>query len=57
MEGEPPDKELINKIGNDGVIKTPVILDTDLDVTVSGRHRLAAGYDYNLPVPVIMLFR
>ena len=55
-EGEPPDKELIDKICKDGKITTPVIIDTDEEYTVEGRHRLFAALKCKIDVPVVAIF-
>lgn len=55
LERDPEDFELIDQIGKNGKINRPIIIDTDGDYTVEGRHRLAAALKYNLPVPVVIL--
>ena len=56
FEGEPTDDELINQICKDGKITTPVIIDTDEEYTVEGRHRLFAALKCEIDVPVVMIF-
>ena len=51
----PPDSEDVDRIGLEGEIKEPVILDTRNDYTVEGRHRLASALKYGLDVPAIIL--
>ncbi len=55
-EGDPTDDELINQICKDGKITTPVIIDTDAEYTVEGRHRLFAALKCEIDVPVVMIF-
>ena len=55
-EGDPTDDELINQICKDGEITTPVIIDTDAEYTVEGRHRLFAALKCEIDVPVVMIF-
>ena len=56
FEGEPTDDGLINQICKDGKITTPVIIDTDAEYTVEGRHRLFAALKCEIDVPVVMIF-
>ena len=56
FEGEPTDDELINQICKDGKITTPVIIDTDAEYTVEGRHRLFAALKCEIDVPVVVIF-
>ena len=56
IEGE-PEPEMIDDIGESGVIDRPVIIDAGCDYTVEGRHRLAAAKKYKLAVPVVWLSR
>ena len=56
FEGEPTDDGLINQICKDGEITTPVIIDTDAEYTVEGRHRLFAALKCEIDVPVVMIF-
>ena len=56
FEGDPTDDELINQICKDGKITTPVIIDTDAEYTVEGRHRLFAALKCEIDVPVVMIF-
>lgn len=55
VEGEPPDKELIDQICQDGEIREPVILDVQMEVAVEGRHRLFAANRCDLSVPVVAI--
>jgi len=55
-EGDPTDDELINQICKDGKITTPVIIDTDAEYTVEGRHRLFAALKCEIDVPVVIIF-
>ena len=52
LEGEPPDLDLILKIKEDGQIHNPIVIDTG-GIPLEGRHRLAAGLKYNIPVPYL----
>lgn len=54
-EGLPPNEDLMKQIGEDGMIREPVILDTRNDYTVEGRHRLSAALKYNLDVPALLI--
>ena len=54
LEGEPKSAH-VRKIGEDGEIREPVILDLRNDFTVEGRHRLAAALKYDLDVPVLLI--
>lgn len=54
LEGKPK-SDCVKKIGKDGEIREPVILDLRNDFTVEGRHRLAAALKYNLDVPVLLI--
>ena len=47
---------MIDDICREGRITTPVIIDTDREYTVEGRHRLFAALKCRLDVPVIMIF-
>lgn len=55
VEGEPPDKELINQICQDGEIRDPVILDVQAEIAVEGRHRLYAANKCGLSIPVVAI--
>ena len=55
IEGPASDTLLVERIGKEGEIKRPVILDVDNDVTVEGRHRLAAAKKFKLDVPIVMI--
>lgn len=54
LEGEPKSAH-VRKIGEDGEIREPVILDLRNDFTVEGRHRLAAALKYDLDVPALLI--
>lgn len=56
LEGR-PDAAVVRAIGKTGRIRRPVVIDTDVDLVVEGRHRLAAGLEYGLVVPVVFLSR
>jgi hypothetical protein len=56
-EGKPIDDELINQICKDGKIITPVIIDTDAEYTVEGRHRLFAALRCKIDVPVVIIYK
>ena len=56
FEGDPTDDELIDQICRDGKITAPVIIDTDAEYTVEGRHRLFAALKCEIDVPVVMIF-
>tara|TARA_R110000824_G_scaffold257814_1_gene446736 strand:+ start:237 stop:614 length:378 start_codon:yes stop_codon:yes gene_type:complete len=56
FEGDPTDDELIDQICRDGKITEPVIIDTDAEYTVEGRHRLFAALKCEIDVPVVMIF-
>ena len=56
-DGLPGDTEVIQAIGLSGQILVPIILDRENNLLVSGKHRLSAGINYKLVVPVINLYR
>jgi hypothetical protein len=56
-EGLILDESLIESIGKSGKIFTPILLDTDLEYTIEGRHRLMAALRYGLTVPLYCLVR
>lgn len=48
-----PDETVVDEIGAEGVIRRPVVLDSDREYCIEGRHRLASALKYNLDCPVV----
>ena len=48
-----PDMSTVDYIGESGKIRTPVVIDSDREYVLAGRHRLAAALKYNLDCPVL----
>lgn len=48
-----PDPSVVDEIGLSGKIEKPIILDSDREYCIEGRHRLAAAIKYDLDCPVV----
>jgi len=56
-EDAPLSRVRVEQIATEGLIPERVILDVDTGTTVDGNHRLAAGLEYGMDVPAVLLSR